>query len=77
MHQNRDRLDAYKNTKYQNMKFTNTKNGNFSALSSHTTKIVCYLSNIILNSQTILLSPIIENVDTGIDMLPIFDKITK
>ena len=77
MYQNKDRLDVYKNTKHKNMKFMNTKSGNFSALSSHSTKIVCYLSNIILNSQTILLSPIMENTDTGLDMVLIFDKLAK
>ena len=73
----KERIEHYKADQYKNMKFKNTKTGEFSALSAHTMKIVTFLSQLLLNSQTLIFTPISPAFETSEELLAIFERLIK
>lgn len=59
------------------MKFKNTKTGDFSALSAHTMKIVTFVSQLFLNSQTIIFTPISPAFTSSEELVDVFERLIK
>jgi len=74
----KDRIESYRESKLKSKKQINPKIGGYSTVgSSHQSRVVGFLTNIILSSQTFFFVPVSKNGENYNEILPIIEKCSK
>ena len=74
----KDRIESYRETKLKAKKLINTKVGGYSTIGhSHQTKIVGFLTNMILSSQTFFVVPVQKEGENYSEIVPIIERCSK